>query len=77
MMLVFGLTALIGQGLHNHLPLAVDIAIIACGGIVVVGAIVLYTAFTCAGFATGLAVIYNDQRARIDAVPIEQAPFVP
>jgi len=73
-LLVFGVVALFGSLLHMNLPLPVRIFLFCIGAIAALGVMVLFMAGSCAGYATALAVIYNDQRMRVDAQPAAVAP---
>jgi hypothetical protein len=71
--LVFTVGGLIPSGSHYHVLPAVRVLFIACFlvGLFAVG--VLYMALNGAGYATALAVIYNDQRLRFEGPRIPLA----
>jgi hypothetical protein len=61
------------SGLHVHPPAPVIWLLAGCGILAIISLITLFSAFSWAGYATAFAVIYNDQRARVDGV----APSIP
>lgn len=72
--IVMALVSLFGLAFHWHAPLAVNVVLVGLLAIAMIGIMVLYMALSGAVYATSLAVIYNDQRVRIDDPPANLAP---
>ena len=51
--------------MHSHPSTPVIVVIAILGGVGLLGAMVIFTAASWAGYSTGFAVIYNDQRLRV------------
>lgn len=71
--IVIGLFAFSGMHLDPSTLLFWILAVL--GGVAFIAVMVLFMACSWAGYATALAVIYNDQRMRIDAPPPGLAPI--
>jgi len=72
--LVFMVGALIGAGLHMQLPHALSVLLLCILMVAYSAVFVFFMAATWAGYSTALAVIYNDQRMRVDGMPSTIAP---
>jgi hypothetical protein len=71
---LFAMGYVAGSAVHLHLPQSLILSGIACGGILIFGGMVCWMAVTWAGFSTALAVLYNDQRMRIDGPVASSSP---
>jgi len=60
--------------MHLHLSTPAIWALMAFGGVAFLAFMVLFTAVNWAAYMTAFAVIYNDQRVRVDGVPPAIAP---
>jgi len=61
-------------GMHSHLSMPAIRILAVLAGIAFLAVMVLFMACTWAGYTTALAVLYNDQRMRIDGAPSAIAP---
>lgn len=66
---VLSLSVLAGSLLHFHLARAASVPLIICLAAVLLLVMIFGMALSFAGYSTALAVMYNDQRMRIDGSP--------
>jgi hypothetical protein len=74
LMLLCAIVYLPLSAMHLHPSQPLQIVAASCAGLFFLGAMAFYMAISWAGFVTAFAVLYNDQRSRIDGAA---APFPP
>ncbi len=74
LMLLGAIVFLALSTIHFHPSLSLQIVVVSCAGVCFLCAMAFYMAISWAGYAAAFAVLYNDQRLRIDGAAASFPP---